>query len=217
MQLLKRKKSLCQRKMIFVHIPKNGGTALRYALRRHPGVVLSKPYHFRLLDYDFDADAQYFAVIRNPWGRVASRYFFAREICHRWSTDDPRRIYIEKASFTQFVLDAPEFEIPQHPGRPWLGPFANWYDQMSWVTDTTGQIAASLLRFEFLEEDLKKLFGLSIKIPKRNVTNAKYDYRTIYNNYTFEAVRKKHSRDIEAFGFTFEGSATKNVIGCSSQ
>lgn len=197
----------------FIHIPKNGGVAIRAVLKKDPNIVLSNPYHIRVIDYESPESKRFFAVVRNPWSRVVSRFLFAKQKCAEWPIGDLRRNYIENASFEEFVLDAPTFEIPEHPGKPWLGPFANWYDQLCWVTDHHQSIAASIIRFEYLESDLSRFLGRRIIVRKRNVTKIRNDYRRLFNTRTIEAVATIHKRDIELFGFSFEGSATKNIIG----
>lgn len=196
----------------FIHIPKNGGVAIRLALKDNPNIVLSNPYHLRVVDYDSPESKSFFAVIRNPWSRVASRFYYAKQKCAEWPISDPRRMYVEKASFENFVLEAPSFEIPEHPGKPWLGPFANWYNQLSWVSDHQHVLAASIMRFEYLELDLSRYLGKRTTVKKRNVTKIQNDYRRLFNSRTVDAVAMIHKEDIATFGFSFDGSATRNIF-----
>ena len=111
-------------KFHFIHIPKNGGSALRHVLQSYDDISLSSPYHYRYLDIVDHAgrDLQYFCVIRNPWSRTASRYMFARQSAKKWPNGDPRREYILSASFEEYVKDQKILPIPKHPDKPWMGP-----------------------------------------------------------------------------------------------
>lgn len=198
----------------FIHIPKNAGESVRDALFFRKDVSLSKPFHHRYVDI---ADAvgrhlKFFAVVRNPWSRTASRYTFGRQNASRWPVDDPRRRYLERASFADFVRDRPVFPIPRHPDQPWMGPLSSWFNQLDWLRDASGRVACDCLRMEFLEDDLRRYFGKPIQLPRRNITRTKYDYRSMYTSELAAVVADVFRDDIDHFGFNFDGSATRNTI-----
>jgi hypothetical protein len=198
----------------FIHIPKNAGESVRHALFLQRDVSLSTPFHYRYVDVVDRAgrDLSYFAIIRNPWSRTASRYQFARQNALQWASDDPRRQYICRASFADYVRDRKIFEIPEHPGQPWMGPMNSWFNQLEWIRDHDGRIACDCLRMESLNEDLNHYLGRILKLQRRNVTHTGYDYRTLYTDDLAEVVRDVFREDIAHFGFTFEGPATRNVF-----
>jgi hypothetical protein len=198
----------------FIHIPKNAGEAVRDALFLQRDVSLSSPFHYRYVDVvdRVGRDLRYFAIVRNPWSRTASRYQFARQNAIHWPIDDPRRLYISRASFADFVKDRRIFEIPEHPGQPWMGPMNSWFNQLEWIRDDQGRIACDCLRMECLNEDLSLYLGRTLQLQRRNVTHAGYDYRSLYTDELAGIVRDVFSEDIVHFGFTFEGPATRNVF-----
>ena len=104
----------------FIHIPKNGGSSVRTALEKRGDVSLSIPYHYRYVDIadKVSRDLTFFCIVRNPWSRTASRYVFGKQNAKEWPAGDPRKSYIEKATFADFVRDQKIFEIPEHPGQP---------------------------------------------------------------------------------------------------
>ena len=106
----------------FVHIPKNGGNSVRAALKKRGDVSLSRPFHYRYVDIAdrVGRDLTFFCIVRNPWSRTASRFAFAKQNAQNWSANDPRRIYIENATFENFVKDRKVFDIPEHPAQPWI-------------------------------------------------------------------------------------------------
>lgn len=199
----------------FIHIPKNGGTSVRAALARRGDVSLGKPFHSRYVDVvaDLDQGLRYFCVVRNPWSRTASRYVFTKQTARRWPADDPRKIYIENASFEDYVRDQRIFEIPEHPGKPWMGPMNSWFNQLDWITDENQIVRCDCLRLEKLENDLETYFGEPVKVQRENTSKQRYSYREMYTEKLIEIIADTFQRDIEHFGFTFDGPATRSFVG----
>lgn len=197
----------------FIHIPKNAGEAVRAALYRQRDVSMSSPFHYRYIDIADRVGRQlhYFAVVRNPWSRTASRYHFARQNASRWADSDPRKQFIAGASFEDFVRQQRVIPIPEHPGQPWMGPLSSWFNQLEWVRDERGHVACDCLRMEHLDEDLPGYLQRPLRLPRRNVTQARYDYRAMYTDESTAIIARLFHDDIEYFGFSFEGPATRNV------
>ncbi len=202
----------------FIHIPKNGGTSVRAALERRGDVSLGEPFHSRYIDVveQVGQDLKYFCVIRNPWSRTASRYVFAKQNAKRWKRNDPRKRYIERATFDDYVKDQLIFEIPEHPGKPWMGPMNSWFNQLEWITDKHGEVRCDCIRLERLERDLELYFGEHIQVPRENITKDRYTYRDMYNDKMIALIGETFARDIEYFGFEFEGTATRNILEITS-
>ena len=198
----------------FIHIPKNGGQSVRAALARRGDVSLATPLHSRYVDVvdNLGTDLRYFCIVRNPWSRTASRYLFARHDCRNWPADDPRRLYIERATFEDFVMDRSVFEIPEHPGQPWMGPMNSWFDQLEWISDKDGAVRTECLRLECLDRDLEIFFGEEIRVSRKNSIETPYDYRSMYSDKLRDVVASVFSRDISHFGFFFDSTATRNVV-----
>jgi hypothetical protein len=196
----------------FIHIPKNAGQSVRDALCLFRDVSLSDPYHYRYVDIADKVGRQlkYFAVVRNPWSRTASRYVFARQNASQWPTSDPRRQFIVNASFDEFVRQKRIFQIPEHPDQPWMGPLSSWFNQLEWIRDERGTVACDCLRLEHLEQDLSAYLGRPVPLRRRNVTQQRYDYRSMYTDDLAETVAQVFRDDIDYFGFTFDGAATRN-------
>jgi hypothetical protein len=199
----------------FIHIPKNAGQSVRRALSLQRDVSLGEPYHARYVDVadELGRHLRYFAVVRNPWSRTASRYHFGKQNARKWPVDDPRRRFIERATFADFVKEQRLLPIPEHPGQPWMGPLSSWFNQLDWIRDERGAVACECLRMERLEDDLRAFLGRRISLRRRNVTKNQYDYRAMYSDELAEIVADTFREDIGHFGFTFEGPATRNVVG----
>jgi hypothetical protein len=198
----------------FIHIPKNGGESVRFALELHKDISLSTPFHFRYVDIvdELGPELKYFCIVRNPWSRTASRYMFGKQNANRWSDDDPRRKYILSTSFESFVKDQHIIPIPEHPGMPWMGPLSSWFNQLEWMKDKDGRVMCDCLRLECLDEDLSAYLNRETRISRQNVTNTRYDYRSMYDEELKQIVAETFEEDIDYFGFDFESGATKNIV-----
>lgn len=136
---------------------------------------------------------------------------FGKQNASKWSADDPRSTYMSKATFEAYVKDQRILPIPEHPGKPWMGPLSSWFDQLEWIREKNGSVACDCLRLEHLDADINAYFGRPIRIPHRNVTKNRYDYRSMYTDELIDIVADTFRNDIEYFGFSFEGAATKNI------
>jgi hypothetical protein len=193
----------------FIHIPKNAGRSIRHVLELRGGVILTRPLHYRYRDLQ-PRQLKYFGVVRNPWSRTASRYHYSKQTAKNWPDSDKRKAYITDVSFKDFVMDQRVFEIPEHPGQPWMGPMTSWFDQLEWLEDENHQVVCDCLRFEHLASDLDSYFGEKLRLPHKGPKSG--DYRPLYTDALAEIVAKRFARDIEYFGFTFDGAATRNTI-----
>lgn len=129
-----------------------------------------------------------FAFVRNPWDRLVSRHAHLLR-----STDRRRHNFVSQMeNFEEFI----KWEVQR-------GAF-----QSSYVTDEEGnQIVDFIGYYERLNEDFAKVCArLKIKaeLPHANISQHK-DYRTYYTPQTRELVASEFKRDIEMFGYTFDG------------
>lgn len=215
-------------KRLFVHIPKNGGMTIRKGI---PGKILvadpqfhvsgqytSELYetmaehgehhgaqHARWRDFreDLRNTRRAFAIVRNPWDRTVSRYTFS---CVAEGKDYTFREFLE--------------ERHEYGGKPyfWHRAIRGWYPQVDYVTDEGGKLQCDILRFG--TDDVLNYFELKKPLDVRNVSNGqaigsviknRKDYRDFYGPDEFEIVRDWYHKDIEFFGFTFEGGASRNL------
>ena len=198
----------------FIHIPKNAGEAVRDALYLQRDVSLSTPFHYRYIDVadSVGRDLRYFAIVRNPWSRTASRYQFARQCAASWPEGDPRRQFIANATFDDFVRQQKILPIPEHPGQPWMGPLSSWFNQLEWIRDENGSVVCDCLRMERLNEDLPAYLRRTLRLSQRKVTRSRQDYRAMYSDDLAGIVEQLFREDIDHFGFKFDGPATRNTF-----
>lgn len=193
----------------FIHIPKNCGRAVRLALTLKR-VALERPLHSRYVELQPRPERRYFCIVRNPWSRTASRYLHVRRNAEEWPDTDPRKQYILATTFPDYIADHRPLADPARPGKDW--PLGLWIDQLEWIVDRDGRVSGDCLRFEALEQDLSAYFGRHIRIPNAPSLRSKsYDYRSMYAAQTIQMVADLFARDIEHFGFDFDGTAVRNT------
>jgi hypothetical protein len=135
-----------------------------------------------------------FAFVRNPWDRLVSRYAYL--LC---SPDHPRhRLVSRMKDFSDYVA----WEIRR--GKMF---------QHTYVTDSRGEFLVDFVgHYERLPEDFAKVCArlkIEAELPRLN-TSSHRDYRTYYTTATRELVSGHFRRDIELFGYTFDGLRADN-------
>ena len=218
---------------LFIHIPKNAGVTVRHSpifseriIDARPETHVSKEYtnallkamnaigdhhgyaHARWIDFREDLRRSYDAVtiVRNPWDRVVSRYFFAKKTIEIEKKNLPD--YADISSFEAFLEERYKWE-----NKPfmWHRAIRGWYNQVDYVIDENNKIRCDILRQEKLSYDLKSYFKVLDMPRSRNVTGLNKDYRTIYTPQTIQIVADWYKKDIDTFGFDFDTTATKNI------
>ena len=216
----------------FIHIPKTGGTALRlFTFLEHKvqdansNFNISRDYTNQLHmlmaslgDHHGDEHARFqdinpgmiigmkrCAIIRNPWDRVASRYFFAKQLINQGKVPEN---YADVSSFEAFLEERWKWgDIP----FLWHRAVRGWYPCLSYVVDAHGRIAVDILRYESYNEDVQRYFNVGFDVPRRNETVKSCTYRDIYTNETIQTVADWYRPDIDRFGYDFDTGPTRNT------
>lgn len=220
---------------IFVHIPKNAGMTIRHSDKLRGKILInSEPRHksreytqgllakmkatgdhhgaeharWRDLDLTYRNNHTAFAVVRNPWDRVVSRYFFAKKVIEVERKVDPS--YADVSSFEAFLEERHKWGSEEYM---WHRAIRGWYPAFDHVSDGEGNVKCDILRFEKLNEEVCRYFGLTTMSRARNVTALnKGTYKDMYNDKTRQIIADWYEKDIEHWGFDFDTSATKNTM-----
>ena len=156
---------------------------------------------------------QAFAIVRNPWSKVVSRYTFRiltnTKMGYKWYPDKTLEEFLE------------ERHVDGGRKHFWHRAIPGWFQQLDHVTNANGVLKCDVLRFEHFADDITSYLGVKNRpVRLQNVSNGrdqggqivdKKDYKKFYNDTTREIVAEWYKQDIDFFGFTFEGAATKNV------
>ena len=226
-------------KKLFIQIPKNGGMTIRHKqsitkkkiIEVKPGALKDEcqtglkktmerlgragenpTHHARWRDVKDKVKQgnRAFAIIRNPWDRVVSRYSFG--LIQNWYD----------MSFEQFVEDRFTYQGSDRD-YTWHLAVYNWFPAYDYVIDENNNLVCDCIRFEHYNEDVVKYFGLpdGTTLDIRNVSNGakshdrkkivdKKPYQEFYNSKTIQIIADWYKVDIETWGFDFDTSATKN-------
>ena len=220
---------------LFIHIPKNAGMTIRRSPMLNSKIMLagsnihkSPEYSQAVLDkmnslgdhHGFEharwrdvhpsiRDRQNaFAVIRNPWDRVVSRYFFAKKVIEVEKKVSPE--YADISSFEAFLEERHKWGGEEYM---WHRAVRGWYPAFDHVSDGSGNVRCDIIRFENLNADLCRYFNLTEMSKARNVTAInKGTYRDVYTDKTIQIVADWYKKDVEHWGYDFDSGPTRNTM-----
>lgn len=184
-------------KRLFIHIPKNGGTSVQKEM-----TTLSFGHdRWRDVPRDIRYIHQSFAVIRNPWARMVSRYVMGI------STSDTNDHGTTWNTFEEFLETRYVWTDKQ-----WNDPIRSWNTQYDYVCDENDVVRCDILRLEFIDDELSPYLNLNTPyIVRENGGDYTRNYQDYYNNeQTIQIVADWYEQDIDYWGFDFDTSATKN-------
>ena len=165
--------------------------------------------HARWIDLNPDVTGSYdaFAVIRNPWDRVVSRYFFAKKVIEVERKVD--KSYADVSSFEAFLEERFKWGDKEYM---WHRAVRGWYPAADHIRDMDGNIRCDILSFENYNQDLCDYFGLNEMSKARNVTALnKGSYMDLYTPETIQIIADWYKSDIDMFGYDFDSGPTKNT------
>ncbi|RLA53820.1 MAG: hypothetical protein DRR42_03710 [Gammaproteobacteria bacterium] len=180
---------------IFIHINKTGGTSVEKAL----GLPL---IHKTALEYKTEIgnirwQEQFsFAIIRNPWDKIASQYHYRSMI----NKTQLKKTPVPFNDWVKWVF------VDQNP---------NYYDdpkmfapQVDWLTDLEGNNLVDFVgRFENLHNDwhiiCEKINRQGAKLPHVK-KSSKTDYRSYYNTESISIIADWFVKDTDKFSYSFD-------------
>ncbi len=191
--------------VLFIHIPKNAGTAVDAMLQ----MERCPDYHapacaYLAADPEFFKNAYKFCVVRNPWDRLVSAFHYTRSSTLKM---DIRWREAHLAGITSF----PEFaERLTHPGFR-AAAFSNFVFRPQWhfISDWRGRIIIdNLIRFETIEVELAAVAErIGIQLSNRRLNaSAHAPYQSYYDERSKQIVTRLYRRDIKLLGYDFDES-----------
>ena len=176
---------------VFIHIPKCGGTSVERALGL---AVLNHDTARQRMQYLGEKrwrDRLTFSVVRNPYTRLASSFF-----------------YLHKPK------DQPLADL-QEEYRYWLFRWQNAKNENAmpdalntqcwWLSDEEGQpLIDNICQIENIDDDIKKIatsLGREINVQRLKTNPLPIDYDELYTAATREMVIDLYSEDFDRFGY----------------
>jgi len=200
-------------KCIFIHIPRTGGTSIEEGIwpaRRGPeslwmGFIdehhnkyqtgglqhlLAKQIKEEVGSNVFNSYWK-FSVVRNPWDRIISQYFYTQ-----------RKSRIQEFLGVEKIESLEEYlELIQKK------KYVHWEEQWKFLYDDSENcLVDSIYRFESLGATIEKIFrdlNISKEVPHINKTKHSH-YSEYYTPETKELVAELYATDILTFNYEFE-------------
>lgn len=209
-----------ERKLLFIHIQKTGGSTVAQVLRRHiPDMRWCGGTHEpalrarAVLGDEFESFYR-FAFVRNPWDRLVSWYAMIRQKGAAQPADRLNRLwrYVleNSSSFEEFILNCTA-TINDVDGRK-----SFLHNQVDYISDQEGRRMVDWVgRYESFAADARAVLdriGLrEVEIPHVNRSRHLH-YSAYYTPRTRDVVAERYERDIRAFGYSFEETAEPSMI-----
>ena len=197
------------RRLIFVHIQKTGGSAISAALEQKSNLPEKHFFASDLRDLygpEVWNECFKFAFVRNPWDRLVSWWSMIdghrEKFENGQSFNKFQSLILQRArTFEEFIENCDE-EVVDNDGRKWI--FRN---QIEYLTDSSGRILVDFIgRFERLQSDFdmvgKRIFGAPVALRKLNASKHRH-YSQYFTPRLVEKVARRYERDIAAFGYEF--------------
>jgi len=182
------------KKLVFVHVPRTGGTAIKNSLGgfRKPGVGYHENWE-TIKAANPKAWENYFkfSVVRNPWDRVYSIYSYYKNSPRQRTGVKPREL---PDMFEDFVWDLSRY----------LGILGLNYNQCEYIGDELNFVC----RFENLRNDFKYMCKLAGVTPVREFERKREsrrdpNYTNVYNSQLEYIVESYFAEDIEKYGYEY--------------
>jgi len=202
-------------KPVFIHISKNAGTSIV----KSAGKAIVVAGHRTAASWlaEQGDGAALFAVVRNPFDRVVSEYFY-RKRRYEAGEKNPHLANLTK-SFEDWVVATfrdGEFRTKaffnetgvRYNADNLVGETLIWFlPQVRWVDSSAGErLVQHLLRYETLNEDWARFASahqLHGGLTFRNSSNREQDFRPYYSPRTRALVDAYFHEDLAAFDYSF--------------
>jgi len=172
-----------EHKTIFIHIPKNAGTAIE-TLFCNSSFKIQPDKHANIHEVKrkfpniYDSYSK-FTIIRNPYDKMVSWYFYLKRNLGENH---------EVLKFNEWIKDPSQFWHADDPIH-FLDP------QYTWIDDTV-----EIIKFENLNKELNEFFGKNIDLPIINKSNHDH-YSTYYNRESLDVIYDRYKEDFKKYNY----------------
>ena len=211
--------------IIYVHIPKTGGTSIRKLLvnlknndvldsdkkkyyyseelkRRKISSIHGKARDYlEFIEQDLWSKSLKFASVRNPWDLMVSSYHWWLQNGNKFDRLKNMYLDISKMNFEEYLKSS----YGANMINECVGNIEDWF-----LDKDKNLILDGLVRLEHFENDFLKLIQKSNKkiynfsdLPKENVTKRK-EHKFYYNNHTSLLIEERFKFLIDYCGYKYD-------------
>ena len=192
---------------IFVHIPKCGGSSIKEMLR---DMNEKSDIHSKLKDDFYLLEKRnvnlkkyfVFTILRNPWDRVVSYYFFYKDIIKKDELIANKAKKLDFSSWINYIAtNQQKFKFIHE----------NYLDYLTFNNNVVLDYNMNFHNFDQECSFLKDLLAFKTNTLHLNKTNHE-DYKSYYGEKEINLVKIMYQRDIDFFEFDFEDVAKMKKI-----
>lgn len=180
---------------IYIRLHRVGGTSIAMALGVDKIHYTSKEAINYVGKQVWDSVYK-FACVRNPFAKAVSTF-------NHFPKNDRFQMKSKPISFEEWIKCT--YGNPKDPKYYFSVSF--FQSQTDWLKDHDNKISLNkIAKLENIQDDFTeiiKTLGVDVPIPHLN-SSKKADYRTYYNNETYDIVKSWHLEDLDNFGYTFD-------------
>lgn len=208
---------------VFIHIPKTAGRSVLTLIKNNYNYEIipndrtsNLNFHSTLKDAeDFvnEKDPYVFSIVRNPWCRTASWFFFRREVLRQGlkalyagkktnKVQDNYDIVLEEYNI---MIDSFEKWLTRYHNHAWDNTWFKLSDsQSTWLKSKLISVD-KIIKFENINEEINNIeIFKNMTLPITNKGPSNLSYRNIFtNSYTVNLIKSLYEEDIDNFGYTF--------------
>lgn len=186
-----------EKKLIFVHIPKNAGTSLEKQLNMR--ATGHKSWQIYKSSYPQEWNSYMsFAIIRNPIDRLVSNYEYAKMEKSYWHSTDGKSIYGKHPDYELCTKHSFKEIVDLLMNKPMLFKHEGWKPQYTWICDNNLNIKVQhVIKYEELNDRLKQL-NICNDLQVLNTSKRK-ESSSYYDEDLIQKVRSIYEIDFRLF------------------
>lgn len=189
---------------IFVHIPKCAGVSINKSIFGSlAGGHTTLEEYLDIFEASSIQNYFKFTIVRNPWDRLVSAYFFLRN--GGFSEKDSEWYEEEISQFECF-----ESFVKEWLTRENIWKWHHFRPQYHYFLDKHNKCQLDFLGFlENIDKDIEYIFehiGIEASIAKSNKSEHR-SYIEYYDEEMIDIVQKVYEEDIKILGYTFDNSS----------
>ena len=189
---------MIEKEILFIHIPKSGGTSIASALIGKPS---GHPYLYQyyLSNKEYTKKFYKFCVVRNPYDRLVSAY---AHISQR-ECNPEFKILFKELNINSFDDLISNLDNPKNY-RKLTNKIVHFRSQNEMIHHKKIKMddVFKFENFDLIEEVLNKKLSRKIKLEKLN-SSPRNEYQNYYNKYSISVAKKIYKKDLEMFGYSF--------------